>query len=57
MYSGSDNEEAFVYRLQIISPLESFLCPIVTRMGNLTVLELEHAGQYTSCSFDDRDKQ
>jgi hypothetical protein len=35
MYSASDNEEAFLYRLQIISPLESVLCRIVTLMGNL----------------------
>jgi len=52
MYSGSDNEDAFLYRLQIISPLESVLCRILTRMGNLPVLELQQAGQYTSCGFD-----
>ena len=57
MYSGSDNEEAILYQLQIISPLESFLCRILTRMGNLTVLELQQVGQYTSCRFDDHDRQ
>ena len=57
MFSGSDNKEAFHYRLQIISPLESVLYLIVTRMGKLTVLESQQAGRYTSCSFDDRDRQ
>jgi len=57
MYSGSDNEEVLLYRLEIISPLESVLYRSVKRMGNLTVLVLQQAGQYTSCSFDDCDRQ